>query len=196
MGLKVIAPRQKSATPTRAGARTRSMRAASSGNESRRRAAKSRRGRLETNRFCGIWRAATSTPREGYDTLCCRTRTSEYCFFYCQGFRSLSRVWRLMHVQHVAGLRFIFDRSDPDNRAHGIVERRSLKPQGVTNDTLEGVTPAYLARNARVNACALATLAASGYDASLKWTAFRGAAGYRVFWREAWTPDWQYERNL
>ena len=23
-----------------------------------------------------------------------------------------------------------------------------------------------------------------------------GAAGYRVFWREAWTPDWQHERNV
>jgi hypothetical protein len=88
--------------------------------------------------------------------------------------------------------------------------------QHAVADTLEGVTPAYLARNARVNACALAGLAlappapgvadaqgrpmlgrgASGYDASLKWVASRGAVGYRVFWREAWTPDWQYERNL
>ena len=88
--------------------------------------------------------------------------------------------------------------------------------QHAVADTLEGVTPAYLARNARVNACALASLAlappapgvadaqgrpmlgrgASGYDASLKWTASGGAAGYRVFWREAWTPDWQYERNV
>lgn len=88
--------------------------------------------------------------------------------------------------------------------------------QHAVADTFEGVSPAYLARNARVNAGALASLAlapqapsvsdaqgrpmlgrgASGYDASLKWVASRGAAGYRVFWREAWTPDWQYERNV
>lgn len=87
--------------------------------------------------------------------------------------------------------------------------------QHAVADIFEGVSPTYLARNARVNACALASLAlapqapavadaqgrpmlgrgASGYDASLKWTASRGAAGYRVFWREAWTPDWQHERN-
>jgi hypothetical protein len=36
----------------------------------------------------------------------------------------------------------------------------------------------------------------SGYDASLKWGGSPGAAGYRVFWREAWTPDWQHERNV
>ena len=88
--------------------------------------------------------------------------------------------------------------------------------QHSVEDTLEGVSPAYLARNARVNACALATLALappapsvadargrpllgrgeSGYDASLKWGASPGAAGYRIFWREAWTPDWQHERNV
>jgi len=88
--------------------------------------------------------------------------------------------------------------------------------QHSVEDTFEGVSPAYLARNARVNACALATLALappapsvadaqgrpmlgrgeSGYDASLKWGASPGAAGYRVFWREAWTPDWQHERNV
>jgi len=88
--------------------------------------------------------------------------------------------------------------------------------QHSVEDTFEGVSPAYLTRNARVNACALATLALappapavadaqgrpllgrgeSGYDASLKWGASPGAAGYRIFWREAWTPDWQHERNV
>ncbi len=33
----------------------------------------------------------------------------------------------------------------------------------------------------------------SGYDANLKWKASPGAAGYKVYWREAWTPDWQRE---
>jgi hypothetical protein len=34
---------------------------------------------------------------------------------------------------------------------------------------------------------------ASGYDAHLQWTASLGAAGYRVFWRDAWAPDWEHE---
>jgi len=88
--------------------------------------------------------------------------------------------------------------------------------QHTAEDTLEGVSPAYLARNARVNAAALAVLALappapgvgdergrplldrqpSGYDARLRWTASPGAAGYRVFWREAWAPDWQHERAV
>jgi hypothetical protein len=79
-----------------------------------------------------------------------------------------------------------------------------------------GVDPDYLARNARVNAAALATLALappapvvvdergrplltrdpSGYDARLRWTASPGAASYRIFWREAWTPDWQFEQSV
>ena len=71
----------------------------------------------------------------------------------------------------------------------------------------------YLAQNARVNAAAAATLALappppgvlddrgqpmitrapSGYDANLSWNAAPGAAAYRVFWREAWGPDWQHD---
>ena len=35
--------------------------------------------------------------------------------------------------------------------------------------------------------------APSGYDANLKWNAVPGAAAYRIFWREAWGPDWQHE---
>jgi hypothetical protein len=78
-----------------------------------------------------------------------------------------------------------------------------------------GVDPDYLARNARVNGAALATLGLappapvvvddrgrplltrdpSGYDARLRWTASPGAASYRIFWREAWTPDWQFEQS-
>ena len=33
----------------------------------------------------------------------------------------------------------------------------------------------------------------SGYDANLRWTASPGAAGYRIFWRTAWAPDWEHE---
>lgn len=86
------------------------------------------------------------------------------------------------------------------------------------NDTLDGVDFRYLAQNARVNAAAMATLALappppvvtrraanstrvtptidrrpSGYDAHLRWEASAGAAGYRIFWRNAWAPDWEHE---
>jgi hypothetical protein len=70
----------------------------------------------------------------------------------------------------------------------------------------------YLARNARVNAAGMATLALappaplllnergapmlgrgeSGYDARLQWKASPGAVSYRVYWRQGWEPDWQH----
>jgi hypothetical protein len=85
--------------------------------------------------------------------------------------------------------------------------------QHTIHDTADGVYPPYLARNARVNAAGVATLALapaapavmdrggnpmlgrqpSGYDARLRWEASPGAAGYRIFWREAWGVDWQHE---
>jgi hypothetical protein len=94
--------------------------------------------------------------------------------------------------------------------------KENFARQHTVEDTFEGVSPAYLARNARVNGAALAVLAlapaapavgdergrplldrgASGYDARLRWKAAPGAAGYRVFWREAWTPDWQQQRTV
>jgi hypothetical protein len=88
--------------------------------------------------------------------------------------------------------------------------------QHTVDDTFAGgLDPEYLARNARVNAATLATLGLapaapivsddrgrplltrepSGYDARLRWRPSPGAAGYRIFWREAWTPDWQFERS-
>ncbi|HEU0104863.1 MAG TPA: M20/M25/M40 family metallo-hydrolase, partial [Vicinamibacteria bacterium] len=89
--------------------------------------------------------------------------------------------------------------------------------QHTVDDTFAGGLDAeYLARNARVNAATLATLGLapvapvvvdergrplltrepSGYDARLRWRAAPGAAGYRIFWREAWTPDWQFEQSV
>jgi hypothetical protein len=88
--------------------------------------------------------------------------------------------------------------------------------QHTVDDTPESVSSGYLARNARVNAAASAVLALappapvvsdekarplvgrgkSGYDAELRWTASPGAAGYVVFWRRAWGPDWQHERRV
>jgi len=91
--------------------------------------------------------------------------------------------------------------------------RENFTRQHDVRDTFEGISLPYLAQNARVNAAAAATLALgppppvvtnernqptisrapSGYDANLKWTAVPGAAAYRIFWREAWGPDWQHE---
>ena len=88
--------------------------------------------------------------------------------------------------------------------------------QHVVADTPDGVDAAYLAKNTKVNVAGLASLAmapaapvvttergfpqldrgASGYDARLRWRASEGAVGYRIFWREAWTPDWQFERYV
>lgn len=88
--------------------------------------------------------------------------------------------------------------------------------QHVAEDTPDGVSPTYLAKNARVNAAAVAVLALappapevtnergqpmlgrgpSGYDAHLRWRPSPGAVGYRIFWREAWTPDWEHERYV
>ena len=91
--------------------------------------------------------------------------------------------------------------------------RENFAREHDARDTFEGVSPAYLARNARINAAVAATLALappapvvadergrpmldrspSGYDAHLRWKPSAGAVGYRVFWREAWGPDWQHE---
>ncbi len=88
--------------------------------------------------------------------------------------------------------------------------------QHAVEDTIDGVSFPYLARNVRVNAAALANLAlapmspvvvndrgqplldrgASGYDARLRWMPVDGAASYRVFWRRAWSPDWEHEMNV
>jgi hypothetical protein len=96
--------------------------------------------------------------------------------------------------------------------------KENYSKQHGPNDTIDGVDFRYLAQNARLNAAAMATLALappppvvtrkspttgritptldrrpSGYDAHLRWEASPGAAGYRVFWRNAWAPDWEHE---
>jgi len=91
--------------------------------------------------------------------------------------------------------------------------RENFTRQHDVRDTFEGISLPYLAQNARVNAAAAATLALappppgvtsdrgqplitrapSGYDANLRWNASPGAAAYRIFWREAWGPDWEHE---
>jgi hypothetical protein len=87
--------------------------------------------------------------------------------------------------------------------------KENYSKQHSANDTIDGVSFPYLAQNARVNAAGMAVLALapaapevranmlsrqpSGYDARLRWTASPGAAGYRIFWRNAWAPDWEHE---
>jgi len=89
--------------------------------------------------------------------------------------------------------------------------RENYARQHTAADTFDGVNLDYLARNARVNAASLATLALApaapavdlgrgpmldrgdtGYDANLRWLRSEGATAYRIVWREAWTPDWQH----
>jgi len=92
----------------------------------------------------------------------------------------------------------------------------NFERQHTTADTIEGVNLQYLMRNLRLNGGAAAALALappapvvadergqqllgrqpSGYDANLRWKASPGAVGYKVYWREAWTPDWQHEIAL
>jgi hypothetical protein len=91
--------------------------------------------------------------------------------------------------------------------------RENFTRQHDVRDTFEGISLPYLAQNARVNAAAAATLALappppvvnsergqplitrapSGYDANLRWMPAAGAVAYRIFWREAWGPDWQHD---
>jgi hypothetical protein len=94
--------------------------------------------------------------------------------------------------------------------------RENYSKQHGPNDTIDGVDFRYLGQNARVNAAAMATLALappppvvinargmptidrrpSGYDAHLRWTASPGATAYRIFWRNAWAPDWEHELTV
>lgn len=80
-----------------------------------------------------------------------------------------------------------------------------------SEDKVEGMDFRYLAQNARVNAAAAASIALAppvpqvttdrgvvtlsrgltGYDAALQWQPSAGAAGYRVYWRPAWSNDWE-----
>jgi len=74
--------------------------------------------------------------------------------------------------------------------------------QHTVDDTIDHVSFPYLARNARVNAAGVATLALAPpapeviYDtvlpiSKLRWKPSPGAASYRVYRRQAWEVDWQ-----
>jgi hypothetical protein len=88
--------------------------------------------------------------------------------------------------------------------------------QHSAKDTLDGVDIDYLSQNVRLNAAAIASLAlappapivvtdrgaptiargASGYDAALTWKASPGAVAYRIYWRDAWGPDWAHQLTV
>jgi Peptidase family M28 len=87
--------------------------------------------------------------------------------------------------------------------------------QHTIRDTPDGVDFAYLAKNARVNVAAAAGIALAPpqpvvlqrnqpmvdrrptpYDTHLRWERSSGASGYRIFWREAWNPDWQHDQYV
>jgi hypothetical protein len=93
--------------------------------------------------------------------------------------------------------------------------REDYSRQHTVDDVVEAIDVAYLARNARVNAVAAAVMASappapvltgergpmlgrqpSGYDARLRWQPSKGAGGYRVFWRRAWSLDWEHELSV
>jgi Zn-dependent M28 family amino/carboxypeptidase len=94
--------------------------------------------------------------------------------------------------------------------------RENFTRQHSAADTVDGVDFRYLAQTARVNGAAVASLAIappapvvksptgsplisrdpSGYDASLRWTASAGAVGYRVYWRNTWSNDWQHQQAV
>lgn len=92
--------------------------------------------------------------------------------------------------------------------------KENLARQHSADDTPDDVNAAYLAQNARIDAAAAASLALappapkviddrgqpiiardpSGYDAHLRWAASPGAVAYRVYWRDAWSSDWERDQ--
>ena len=77
-------------------------------------------------------------------------------------------------------------------------------------DTLKFVDFGYVARVARLNAAALAALAAAprppaavkvvttnlDNNTTLKWGASEGASGYEVIWRETSAPTWEHVKSV
>ena len=76
-------------------------------------------------------------------------------------------------------------------------------------DTIDGVDFGYLAQVTRLNALALAEMAAAPappggvkaegavkHDTTISWQPVAGAVGYRVWWRDTTAPQWQYHRDV
>ena len=74
-------------------------------------------------------------------------------------------------------------------------------------DLIEGIDFQYLGKVTKLNVAALAALArapmppavtiqrANGSDTKVSWTPVKGAAGYKVWWRDTTAPQWQYSRT-
>jgi hypothetical protein len=74
-------------------------------------------------------------------------------------------------------------------------------------DLIDGVDFPYLAKVTRLNVAALAALARAPMppavtitgqvspDTKVSWTPVKGAAGYKVWWRDTTAPQWQYSRT-
>lgn len=74
-------------------------------------------------------------------------------------------------------------------------------------DLIPGVDFQYLAKVTRLNVAGLAALARapmppavsiereSGSNTRVSWTPVKGAAGYRIWWRDTTAPQWQYRRS-
>ena len=73
-------------------------------------------------------------------------------------------------------------------------------------DLIDGVDFPYLAKVTRLNVAALAALARAPMppavtitgqvspDTKVSWTPVKGAAGYKIWWRDTTAPQWQYSR--
>lgn len=90
------------------------------------------------------------------------------------------------------------------DRQHQDLRTENGKPYG---DTIEGVDFAYLAQVTRLNAVAMASLAAApappsdvkiagavSPDTKVSWAPTPGAAGHRVWWRVTTDPTWRFNR--
>ncbi|WP_235902814.1 M28 family peptidase [Sandarakinorhabdus oryzae] len=74
-------------------------------------------------------------------------------------------------------------------------------------DLIPGVDFQYLAKVTRLNVAGLAALARApmppavsierneGANTKVSWTPVKGAAGYKVWWRDTTAPQWQYSRS-
>jgi Zn-dependent M28 family amino/carboxypeptidase len=88
--------------------------------------------------------------------------------------------------------------------------RENFSKQHTGADAIDGVSFPYLAQNTRMNAAVLAALALAppaptlaGVSvnlqsdvATLRWHSAEGAIRYRLYWREAWGPEWQHVIDL
>jgi hypothetical protein len=74
-------------------------------------------------------------------------------------------------------------------------------------DLIDGVDFQYLGKVTKLNVAALAALARApmppavtiernnGSNTRVSWTPMKGAAGYKVWWRDTTAPQWQYSRT-